>query len=776
MLIALLVFATLAVVPVMPTIARIGRGHGVALVPAALFASFASLLPAVNGGTPVVAVMDWIPSLGIALAFRADGLSLLFALLITGIGTAVFLFANEYLAEHRDRPRFFAMLTLFMAAMLGAVLADDLLVMLVFWELTSLASFLLIGFEPERPVARRSAQQGLLITVAGGLALLAGVILLGEAAGTTRISAILAQGPALLAHPNTLAATGLIATGAFAKSAQVPLHAWLANAMVAPTPVSAYLHSATMVKLGIYLMARLNPTLGGSELWIVLLQTAGLATMLTGSILAFRETDLKRVLAYSTVVSLGTLMVLVSLPQTIASVAMVAFLVVHALYKACLFLVAGIIDHEAGTRDTTALSGLARRMPITATIAVLGGLSMAGLPPFIGFVGKELVYEASLGSAAPGLPVLIALIANGAMVAVAGVLTLRVFFGPASSTPREAHDPRWPMLAGPAVLAMLGLLFGIAPWLADGAVISASRAVGAGDAPYALKLWHGLSPMLALSIATVIVGVILYRYWAPIHRVLARQTAIVRFGPDAAYDRALTRLMQLARWQTRQIQTGSLRRYVGTTLAVFAVGTGATLFISGGVAWPGWPAFDLSMTLPVLLAVAAIAVARARDFITGVLAAGIVGFGMAVVFLFNGAPDLAFTQFSVEAVAIVILLAIIGRMPFRSRDERLPDQKRHDAAIAIGVGLVATLMLLAVVAGPFDGRYGDYFMATSLPEAHGRNVVNVIIVDFRAIDTLGEITVLALAALAAAAVYAGASRRIDGDAAPDQATPREETR
>ncbi|MGE0796698.1 MAG: hydrogen gas-evolving membrane-bound hydrogenase subunit E [Lautropia sp.] len=770
MLLALLVALPLLASPVMPALARLGRGHAVACLPAALFAGFATLLPAIESGQAAVTTIDWIPSLGIALAFRADGLSLLFALLITGIGTAVFLFAATYLARHPDRPRFFGYLTLFMGAMLGAVLADDLIALLVFWELTSLASFLLIGFEPEDKTARRAAQQGLLITVGGGLALLAGAIVLGEAAGSYRISVILAQGSSLASHPAAGIAIALIAIGAFAKSAQAPLHVWLANAMVAPTPVSAYLHSATMVKLGVYLMARLNPTLGDTAIWTTLLQIGGLATMLTGSVLALRETDLKRMLAYSTVVSLGTLMVLIALPYAIASFALIAFLIVHALYKACLFLVAGIIDHEAGTRDTTTLSGLRHRMPLTAAVALLGGLSMAGLPPFIGFVGKELVYQASLDSAAPSLPVLIALIANAVMVAVAGVLTLRVFFGPPASTPQTPHDPPWPMLAGPAALALLGLVFGIAPWLANDLVLAAARSVAPGDVPYALALWHGFTPILALSGATLLLGCVLYRYWTPLHRLLAGQTAIGRLGPDAQYDRLIDGLQRVARWQTRRIQSGSLRRYVAATLAIFVLAIGGTLCWQGGLAWPAPRSIELTIAIPILLTIAAIAVVRARDFVAGVLAAGMVGFGMALVFLFHGAPDLAFTQFSVEAVAIVILLAIVGRMPFRDRTRRTTGERRTDAVIAIGIGGVATLVLLAVLGTPFDGRYGDYFMATSLPEAHGRNVVNVIIVDFRALDTLGEITVLALAALAAAAVFTGVSRHRDSQR-PDSRHP-----
>ena len=742
------------------------------LLPAALFAGFASLAPGVLAGQALESAWAWIPSLGIHLALRLDGLSLLFSLLITGIGTFIFLYASSYLHGHADLPRFFARLTLFMGAMLGAVLADDLIVLLVFWEATSLASFLLIGFAPEDPKARRAAQQGLLITVGGGLSLLAGAVLLGNVAGTYRISEILAQAPALAMDPSAPWVIVLVALGAFAKSAQVPLHAWLPNAMVAPTPVSAFLHSATMVKLGVYLLARMNPVYGEQALWTGLLLTAGLATMATGAVLALRQTDLKRVLAYSTVVSLGTLVMLLALPHPLAGTAMAAFLVVHALYKACLFMVAGIIDHEAGTRDTTLLRGLARRMPLTAGIALLAGLSMAGLPPFIGFVAKELVYEANLADSGSWLPVVIAIVSNAVMVAVAGVVTVRVFWGPAVQTPRVPHDPPVAMWLGPALLAVFGLVLGFAPGLAGGLVTAAADAVTGQASDTTLSLWHGLTPMLALSFLTLALGLGLYFGWDRVHRVLMARDVIDHHGTDALYDRAMRGLQRLAVWQTAHIQSGSLRRYTGLTLAVVGVALAVVMVWRDALAWPGLHgALSLHALLPAMLLLATAAVLRARSFMQGIVAAGMVGFGLALTFLFNGAPDLAFTQFSVEAVAIVVLLAIVGRMARDGGDARTTAQRRTDALVAGGFGAVAAAMLLAVLASPFDGRLSDFFRAASVPEAHGRNVVNVIIVDFRALDTLGEIGVLALAAMAAAAVLAGTSRRRrDG---PDQADGKE---
>ncbi|WP_197094615.1 hydrogen gas-evolving membrane-bound hydrogenase subunit E [Microvirga massiliensis] len=733
-------------------------------MPGLLFLGFCTLLPAVSAWAVVQEAHAWIPSLGVAASFRADGLSLLFALLISGIGAAVFLYASSYLRGYERLARFYVVLTLFMGSMLGAVLADDLVLLVVFWELTSLTSFLLIGFSPEQAESRRAAQQGFLVTFAGGLAMLAGVILLGHAAGTFSISQILARGDVIAAHPLASVIIVLIAAGAFAKSAQAPLHSWLANAMVAPTPVSAFLHSATMVKLGVYLLARLSPVFEGHGLWVPLLMTFGAATMLVGAVLALRETDLKRVLAYSTIVSLGTMVLMIGIPGDLSAMAVVTFLTVHALYRACLFLVAGIIDHETGTRDSSALGGLRHSMPVTAAAALLGGLSMAGLPPFIGFAAKELVYETSLGASASWLVVGVALLANVVMVVVAGIVTVRCFLGGAAPTPKAPHDPGAAMLAGPVALALLGLTFGIAPWLASGSlVVPAASAIAGHPIEYRLSLWHGFTPMIALSVLTLVLGVLMFRRWDGMRAALAGVVQIDLWGPDRLYDRGMDALQRLARWQTGVIQSGSLRTYAGHTLTVTALAGAAMLFLRDGWALPSFSgSLAPDLVLVVLLAASALAVTGARNFVSGIVAAGMVGFAIALVFLFNGAPDLAFTQFSVEALAIVILLAIVGRLPFRERDYRSRDERLRDAAIAIGTGLVATLVLLSVLAQPFDERLSDFFRQASVPQAHGRNLVNVIIVDFRALDTLGEITVLGLAAIAAAAVIVGLRRKTEG--------------
>lgn len=755
-----LILLSFIAAPIAYLVARYWNSTVLALVPALLFLGFASRGHEVTQVDAIVQHVHWIPSLGISLSFRLDGLSLIFALLITGIGTAIFLYASAYLPKSWRTPRFFATLTVFMASMLGAVLSDDLLSLLVFWELTSLSSFMLIGYSPEQAEFRRSAQQGLLVTVAGGLAMLAGVMLLGSFAGTYRISELVTNGTgSALAEPLGAGILLLIAMGAFSKSAQFPLHSWLANAMVAPTPVSAYLHSATMVKLGVYAMARLSPVLSEVDLWTPLLVSVGTLTMLCGAILALRETDLKRILAYTTIVSLGTLITLIGINHPTATIAMVTFLVVHALYKACLFMVAGIIDHSVGTRNSSILGGLARAMPITAVIACMASLSMAGLPPLFGFIGKELMYEAALSAQISYAAFAVIIFANASMVVVAGILAWRCFFGLSSKrfgqSHETAHDPSLAMWVGPATLAALGLIFGLAPSLLTGLMTAAASAVQGTVIDVQLSLWHGFTPMLALSILTLAIGVAIYRVWPRIQRRLKRFDFIDQWGPDAMYDHALDALVKFSTWQTNLIQTGSLRHYMAMSVGIVATAVLIAMVINDALVLPPLRADGVGaeFVLPILLIAASVMVLRSHSFVQGIISAGAVGFGVAVVFLLGGAPDLAFTQFSVEALSVVILLMVIGHMPFRAGDARTSKQRSRDAIIGVIFGLMFIVVMLSVVALPFNESLSDFFREASYPLAHGRNLVNVIIVDFRALDTLGEITVLALAALAAVAVF-----------------------
>jgi len=741
--------------------ARLSASRAVALGVATATAGFALYL-ALAGAAPVSAGFWAVPSLGVAGGLRIDGLSLVFVLLITGIGALVLLYAGRYLKGDGRLGRLVVLLLLFMAAMLGAVTADDVVTLFVFWELTSLASFFLVGYDHEKPAARKAALQALLVTGGGGLALLAGLVLVAMAAGTTSLSGIIAAREAVLAHPLATPAMLLIVLGCFTKSAQFPFHFWLPNAMAAPTPVSAYLHSATMVKLGVYLLARLNPVYQEVALWQDLLTWAGLITAVLGALMALRETDLKRVLAWTTVTALGTLTLLIGLAPELSATAAVTFLIVHALYKAALFLIAGIVDHETGTRDASALGGLRRAMPLTALAATLAAFSMAGLPPFVGFVAKEIVYEAKLAAGGmAGVVAGIGFLVNAAQVAIAGLLSWRLFFGPLRPTPLAPHDPPKSMLAGPLLLAGIGLLAGAAPALLGTRLVDGAVAAILGrPAEVALKLWHGFTPILALSAATVALGLLILAGWERLGPRLRRAERIDRFGPAAAYERALAGLVAWAEGTTRAVQHGSLRGYMRVLLLVTALFPLGVLVVRGGLALPEAAPLDPRGFAFLLVATGAVAAALARGLFAAVMAMGLVGFGAAVVFLTFGAPDVALTQFTVEILLVVILATVLIRLPLRARDARTGRERAGDAVIAALLGSSVALVLLAVLAAPFDPRLGAWFGEQSVPGGHGRNVVNVVLVDFRALDTLGEIAVLAIAAFAVLALLRGAGRQL----------------
>jgi len=524
-----------------PLLHRVSRKAGTflfSLFPLIIFLYFSRFIKPVATGQTFLSSYSWAPSLGISLSFYLDGLALLFVLLITGIGAVVVLYSSAYLKNHRYLGRFYAYLLGFMASMLGVVLSDNVITLFIFWELTSLSSYLLIGFDHEREASRSAALQALLVTGFGGLALLAGLLLLGKIGGSFSLFELLGATDSIRSHPLYLPIFALIAVGALTKSAQFPFHFWLPNAMEAPAPVSTYLHSATMVKAGIYLLARLSPIMGHTVAWQVTLVVAGAVTMLVGGGLAMRQTDLKRILAYSTVSILGALVFLLGIGTRAAVEAAMSYLIIHAIYKAALFLVAGIVDHETGTRDTTQLSGLRKVMPVTAVAAALAALSMAGLPPLFGFIGKELLYEATIEApmAAPILTA-VALMTNVLMVVVAGIVGFAPFFGPQMEAAERFHEAPRAMCAGPALLALLGLVIGIFPNLTAGAVISPAVA-GVLAQPLAVKLslLHGLTAQLILSGVTFAVGVAAY-YWRD---VLGRTVSRLDVGNILGPERCMT--------------------------------------------------------------------------------------------------------------------------------------------------------------------------------------------------------------------------------------------
>lgn len=695
--------------------------------------------------------IPWVPSLNVQLAFFADGWSLLFGTIILLVGALVLVYAGGYLKGHPQLGRLYGFLLFFMASMLGLVFADDVLTLFVFWEATSIASYFLIGFDHEKPAARAAALKALLVTGAGGLALLAGLIVLAEAGGSYSISALRLRGDAVRAHGAYLPILILILLGAGTKSAQFPFHFWLPGAMEAPAPVSAYLHSATMVKAGVFLLARFHPILGGTPIWEIAVGGTGAITMLGGALLAVRETDAKLILAYSTVSALGILVLLLGLGTPLALAAMVLFLVGHAAYKGGLFLIAGILDHETGTRDTTILSGLARVMPATTAAGILAAASMAGIAPLFGFIAKEAFFNAMLeGSFAPW-GILAAVAASLCFVVIAFVVGIRPFVGEERTFPVRPHDPPPTMWLGPLLLGFLGLALGLVPSpIADPLLVPAVAAVqGPGSAPTLdLSLWHGWNPALGWSLAALAGGIAACRWRGSIRAGLSKFDVLMQRGPARWYDAALAALDWTARTQTRLLQSGYLRYYLLIVLLTTLACVGSVLVprldVSWGFDWSDLRFYDVGLAVLIVLGMGM--VVRFESRLAAIAGLGVVGYGVALLFVLFGAPDLAMTQFLVETLTLILFLLVFYHLPPGVRLSRWSDCVR-DALVAIAVGAMMTTLVLLALQLDFYPPISSFFAAESVPQGHGRNIVNVILVDFRALDTLGEIVVLSIAAI-----------------------------
>jgi multicomponent Na+:H+ antiporter subunit A len=659
------------------------------------------------------------------------------------------------------------LLVMFMIAMIGCVTADHVIVLFVFWELTSLTSFLLVGFDHEKPASRKSAQQALMVTGTGGLALLAGLLLLWQALGTPSLIGIVQALPTAPPSAELTAALLLILVGAFTKSAQFPFHFWLPNAMAAPTPVSAYLHSATMVKLGVYLLARLDPGFGDWPLWEWALKIAGSITAAWGMALALRERDLKRILAWSTVATLGTLVMLVGLRGEGATIAVGALLLAHALYKAPLFFVAGNIDHGTGTRVIDRLGNLRHAMPWTAAAALLAGASMAGMPLSFGYIAKDTILEAKSTTDVFAFASAANTVFGAIAVAVAGVAAVRVFWRhPGVNETGEAHEGGPALVGPPLVLALVGIGLGLFPFFVQDLIAAASVAMTPGTEAVALNLALSVGPALTSLAVTLAIGAAIYAFWDPLHRAFERLGVwLGRFGMAAQYERSLVAIPRVAAACTRALQHGRLPAYGVLIIASVAVAIAVPLaawIASAPAPWPAAgtasPGFIGSCALVVAGAVLA---TRLKDRLVLLLAAGLVGYGSAGVFLFAGAPDVAMTQFTVETVFVIVVAAVLLRLKQLGRAEGLPERSPAygRAAVAIGFGVVLAALVLVTAAAPFDPALSRYFGETSVPEAYGRNVVNVILVDFRALDTLGEIAVVMLSFIAALPLLQALRRR-----------------
>jgi len=730
---------------------RIARASS--LLPLAVFAGACAVLPHMIAGNAYRLVLPWVPSLGINLTFHLDGLAVLFVLIISAIGFFVTVYSVDYLHGHHHTSRFFVFLHAFMLSMLGLVTADNVLVLFVFWELTTIFSYLLIGFEHEQESSRKSARQALLVTGAGGLALLVGLLMLEIMGGTYEISQMVGLAPQLKAHPLYGTVLTLLFLGAFTKSAQFPFHFWLPNAMAAPTPISAFLHSATMVKGGIYLLARFHPILGGTIAWSATLMLIGALTAVFGAFMAMGQSDLKKILAYTTITALGIMTMFLGSSTTPSLSAAITFLLVHSLYKSALFLAAGIIDHQSGTRELEKLGGLLRSMPFTAFATVAACLSMAGFPLFFGFIGKEIMYKGALAEPLwPGLSAGAALFANALMTAIGGVLVIRPFFGRPGSYPAPVREAPACMWCGPVILGGIGVIFGIFPdWVGRSLVAPAVRAFHFSSESIKLELFHGFNAPLLLSVITLTLGLCFYLTHRSIYRWVGIAAARIPLTAQQVYEGCLKGVAGLGKLQTGLIQNGSLHRYFFIVAATFVLAVGYS-YLSRAAAFPSLAIPLLSVRewlLVIILLAAVLTVLFTRIILLAISALGVLGAGIAMIFLSFGAPDLALTQLLVETLTVVIVSIILLRLPDLARPSpKLRFRRVLDALLAMGTGVLVTTLLLAVLSTEMDRSITTFFEQNSYLAAHGKNIVNVILVDFRSMDTLGEIIVVAAAGLA----------------------------
>jgi len=734
--------------------------------------------PAVFRGEVLQARWEWVPQLGLNVNFFLDGLGFFFASLILGIGLLIITYARFYLAKEDPMGSFYSYLLLFQGAMVGIVLSDNILLLLIFWELTSLSSFLLIGYWKHLPEGRQGARMALTVTGAGGLSMIAGMLILGHIAGSYDLSVILQHKEAIQASPLYLPALLLILGGCFTKSAQFPFHFWLPHAMAAPTPVSAYLHSATMVKAGLFLMARLWPVLAGTDEWFYLVATTGLITMLIGAWIALFKDDLKGLLAFSTVSHLGLVTFLLGLGSPMAAVAAVFHILNHATFKAALFMNAGIVDHETGTRDIRKLGGLMTLMPIAGTLATIAAASMAGLPLLNGFLSKEMMLEEAAHTAWLGNDWIVPALATLAAcfsVAYSFRYIVHVYFGkPAGTTPRHPHDPPFGMWGPPALLVVLVVLIGLFPaTIAGPLVATVAGAVIGGPLPdYHLAIWHGLTPALGMSAIAVAVGLGLLAGYIKVRKLWSA-------GPHpeakAMFQALIAAAVSLAQKITHGLHNGSLQRHLAFAIgAAVVVGFGAFAAASHA---PGQrellPAAPVAIVVWLLLVGATIAlVALHRQRLVSLIAIGVVGMVVSLTFVYLSAPDLALTQISVEVVTVILMLLALNFLPKETPVESSGGRRLRDGVIAalagIGVGGAAW-----AITSRDGSTLSGYYLEQSVPGGGGTNVVNVILVDFRGFDTFGEIIVLGIAALAIYALLDGATRGAVGRKlaawVPDQA-------
>lgn len=749
---------------------RIHTGWFVVWIPLLIFGILLSTIPTISSGEIIDLSLPWIPAYDINITLFIDGLSLIFGLLISGVGFLVILYSIYYLSKHKEAlHNFYIYLLLFMGAMLGVVLSDNIFALYVFWEMTSISSFLLIAYWFEREKSRSGARKSLLITVFGGLAMLAGFILLTMITDTYSIREMIHSLDGIHSHTLFLPAMVLILLGAFTKSAQFPFSIWLPDAMEAPTPVSAYLHSATMVKAGIYLVARLTPIFGGGGVWFWLVTGIGLVTLFYGSFNAIRQTDLKALLAYSTISQLGLIMSLLGLgsaglaPEAgtaQAAYALAIFtalfhLVNHSTFKGCLFMVVGIIDHETGTRDIRKLGGLMHIMPISFTLALIGCLSMAGLPPFNGFLSKELFFTAVLNAAEISVVIpVVAWLASILTFVYSLIMVLKTFTGqPRVKSGKQAHEAPLGMLIPPMVLAALVVLlfffpnvlvhYVLAPaWAAVLPSLAQENLLTVHVSP-----WHGVTPELLMTLGVIVLGGILYKTrkkWVKLYRTYPQNLTL-----NHIYETALELMESLSLSLTKRYMTGSLQDYLIYILGFIVVTVGGALVLAKGIAFD--PSHDAAFTIYELallagMVVCAITVLLAETRLAAVIAVGALGFLVVFSFVLFRAPDLALTQLVVETITTVLFLLCFYHLPKLKKETTPLPSKVVNGLLSLAVGLVMTLVALSANGNPPPESIAGYY-ENAYELAGAKNIVNAILVDFRGFDTMLEILVLSMAGL-----------------------------
>jgi multicomponent K+:H+ antiporter subunit A len=729
--------------------------------PAVALTYVITLIPEVLAGNVILEYIEWIPAAGLTLSMRLDGLALMFALLILGIGLLIILYARYYLSEKEAAGRFFAFLMLFMTAMLSIVLANNVLQLWMAWEVTSISSFLLISFWAHKSESRKGARMALAVTGGGGLALLAGLLLIADMVGSYELEVILNSGDLIREHSLYSVALILVLLGAFTKSAQFPFHFWLPHAMAAPTPVSAYLHSATMVKAGIFLLARFYPVLSGTDMWFLIVSATGLATLVLGAYIALFKHDLKGLLAYSTVSHLGLIVLLLGMDTKLAAVAALFHIMNHAIFKASLFMAAGVIDHESGTRDMRKLNGLWKFMPHTATLAMVASASMAGVPLFNGFLSKEMFFAESLHQEALGflswmIPVL-ATLAGIFAVAYSMRFVHDVFFnGEPVDLPKTPHEPPRYMKIPIEILVALCLLVGIFPSFMVGDFLeAAASSLIVGELPYySLAIWHGFNLPLVMSIVAIVGGLIVYFYRDQLYRF---QSQFQESDAKLVFEGVIQKVVEKSALVYEGFSNGSLQRYVAFLL-IFTIVVTAVPLINLDVAATNsknQPVTGIEIIAGVILCLSALAtMIYHRKRMIALILLSVAGLIVSIAFARFSAPDLALTQLSVEVATVILLMLALFFLPQKTKNESSPSRVVRDLGIAAAIGGIVATVNYAFITQPLNS-ISDFFLANSKTGGGGTNAVNVILVDFRGLDTLGEILVLGIAAFGIFKLLAG---------------------